>query len=225
MHSPLIALLPLLLVHTLHGATITEPILIEFDEPEHLEDFKSYSEDGFKFSVSRSAMGNKDFSLDLRDPPPGLLNIPLGLNTIPYNGSTYGVVMFNAVGTLEDVQERPFSLITLNLALYSASSDSLSMEIIGTRADGSKILMNYFYEGTVIGQPSDFQLLEFSEAWTNLTEVTLANYWFAAPNFRAARGYSIDNIEVRLIPEPSSSLLFVSGILAAAFYRSRCLGT
>ena len=156
----------------------------------------------------------------LRNPGPGLLNAN-GLNTVPYNGTQYLTPFTSSIVSLWNLSSQPFVLKSLDVAEYSATPNLVTMlRVTGTKTGGSTIVATYNINRAVLGQLGDFQTLSFDENWTSLQSLTIVA---SDSNFRFFNGFSMDNVVLEVIPEPSTGALAAGlfGLLAARRWRKQ----
>jgi hypothetical protein len=176
-------------------------------------------EGGFIFSAPRAPQFVQGGGLEFRNPSSGLGNAN-GLNTVPYNGTSYAVPFTSSQPVLQRADGSPFDLLSMDLAAYSASfSDTNTVTVTGYYASGGTITTDLIFNGTVVGEASDFHTFAFDSRWANLNEVVM----FDSVPWASGVGFSIDNIAVSTIPEPEAptlvSLFLVSIVLGLRYGR------
>jgi hypothetical protein len=177
----------------LHGQ-----VILQFEAPQNLVGADGVEEDGYIFTSPKASQFVNGGGLSFRDPSPGLGNLN-GLNTVPYNGSDYAVPFTSSEPVLQRADGSPFRLMSMDLAAYSASfSDTNTVEVTGYYATGGTVTTDLVFDGTVMGESSDFHTFVFDSRWTNLQRVVL----FDAVPWASGVGFSIDNIAVSTVPEP-----------------------
>jgi hypothetical protein len=112
----------------------------------------------------------------------------------------------NSEFVLESASGAAFELMSMDLASLYSNTDALSFVVLGTLAGGG----NVFLAGTL----SNFATQAFDASWTNLASVTV---WAADPSVSGA----VDNINVRLLPEPTSLALAGLALLGLGALRRR----
>jgi hypothetical protein len=135
---------------------------------------------------------------------PGFVRQGGGISFYPENGTTY------LQGSLGDSLKfifigRVFDLVSIDLAEYSTVVPVSTVPFVGYRHDGSIVTTNMTPDGIIdgTGPLADFETFYFDDRFTGLDRVEIPTY-----------GWSLDNLFVRPIPEPSSgSLLFVGSLL------------
>ncbi len=115
--------------------------------------------------------------------------------------------------TLSSVSGGLFDLVSLDFAEFStpAAYYSPTVKIRGNKADGSVITTTMQADRIIDGHGylDDFETISFTD-FTNLLSVDLI-----APT----DGYSVDNIVVESVPEPTTLILLVTGL--AVLYTNR----
>lgn len=140
----------------------------------------------------------------LRQPGPGLLNLN-GLNTVPYNGTQYLSPFTSSIVSLWNLSSQPFVLKSIDVAEYSATPNLVTMlRVTGTKSGGATVVATYNINRSVLGQIGDFQRLTFDDNWSSLESLTIAA---SDSNFRFYNGFSMDNVVLEVIPEPSTALM------------------
>ena len=142
----------------------------------------------------------------LRNPGTGLLNLN-GLNTVPYNGTQYLTPFTSSIISLWNLSSQPFVLKSIDVAEYSATPNLVTLlRITGTKRGGGTVVATYNINHAVLGQLGDFQKLTFDENWSSLEKQTIVA---SDSNFRFFNGFSMDNIVLEVIPEPSTGMMAV----------------
>ncbi len=175
-----------------------------------------FEQAGFALETRLSSGASQPFIL--RNPGPGLLNLN-GLNTVPFNGTRYLAPFTSSIVSLWNLSSQPFSLRSLDVAEYSATPDLVTMlRVTGTKIGGGTIVGSYNINRAILGQVGDFRTLTFDENWSSLASLTIVA---SDSGFRFYNGFSMDNIVLEVIPEPSTSVLVASlaSLLAARRHR------
>lgn len=192
-------------------------VILQFDPPRNWVANNSVEEDGFIFSSPKASQFVNGGGLVFRNPPPGEGNYN-GLNTVPCNGSNYAVPFTGSEPVLRQKDDLPFRLYGFDLAEYSKSfDDPHSVAVTGYYATGGTIATVLQLDGRVEGLASDFETFTFDQNWNDLNRVVM----FASVPWVSGVGFSVDNIEVSVIPEPSGIVMIglVSG--CALFIRRK----
>ena len=142
-------------------------------------------------------------------------NPPTSQSGRPDNGTAYlqaavtQSLMFNPTnGSL-------FGVVSVDLAEYSTGFQvPLTVSFLGYRFDGSVVTTNFTTDGIIdgTGPINDFQTFYFGSEFNNLSRVEIpTSLW------------SLDNLTISQIPEPTTTaLLLFGGALFAAFrFRKR----
>jgi hypothetical protein len=174
-----------------------------------------FEQAGFALETRLSSGAFQSFSL--RNPGPGLLNLN-GLNTVPYNGTQYLTPFTSSIVSLWNLSSQPFVLKSLDVAEYSATPNLVTMlRVTGTKSDGGTVVATYNINRAVLGQMGDFQTLTFDQNWSSLASLTIVA---SDSNFRFYNGFSMDNVVLEVIPEPSTGVL-VAGLFCLLAARRR----
>lgn len=164
-----------------------------------------FEQEGFALETRLSSGTLGQFVL--RNPGPGLLNAN-GLNTVPYNGTQYLSPFTSSIISLWNLSAQPFVLKSIDVAEYSAQPNLVTMlRVTGKKIGGETVVATYDINRSVLGQTGDFRTLNFGEGWSSLESLTIAA---SDSNFRFFNGFSIDNVMLEVIPEPSTGLLAAS---------------
>jgi hypothetical protein len=175
-----------------------------------------FEQSGFALETRVSSGALQAFTL--RNPGPGLLNLN-GLNTVPYNGTQYLTPFTSSIVSLWNLSSQPFVLKSLDVAEYSATPNLVTMlRVTGTKSGGGTIVATYNINRAVLGQMGDFQTLTFDDNWSSLEGLTIVA---SDSNFRFYNGFSIDNVVLEVIPEPSTGVLATSLFWLLAARRRR----
>jgi hypothetical protein len=98
-----------------------------------------------------------------------------------------------------------FELYSVDLAEYSIyeHGNSKSVTFIGHKNDGSIVTQIFALDGLIdrAGPIDDFETFVFKDNFTNLCYVEIPTL-----------GYSLDNLYLSIIPEPSTILFIITGI-------------
>jgi len=137
----------------------------------------------------------------------------------PYNGTTIGGTHDDVVLTHEDAL--PFNLFQFDFAGYMTGGLVVyenQIKVIGTYAGGGTVMETFTPDGTVdgMGGVADFQTfaLASGEGWYNLTSVIFEHLNGAPKDLAITQGsFALDNIQVQVVPELSTWLLFAAGLL------------
>jgi hypothetical protein len=175
-----------------------------------------FEQAGFALETRLSSGALQGFIL--RNPGPGLLNLN-GLNTVPYNGTQYLTPFTSSIVSLWNLTSQPFVLKSLDVAEYSATPNLVTMlRVTGTKRGGGTVVATYNINRAVLGQLGDFQKLTFDENWSSLERLTIVA---SDSNFRFYNGFSMDNVLLEVIPEPSTGVLAASLACLLAARRRR----
>lgn len=131
----------------------------------------------------------------------------------PDNGTAYIRTTYNKPQlTLSNINGQLFDLLSVDIAEFSIPTAQYRkpISIVGHKADGSAVSTTMLADGIIDGHGplADFETILFSE-FTNLISVELPSQY----------GYSIDNIVVESVPEPTTLFLFAAGL--AGLYTQR----
>jgi hypothetical protein len=115
--------------------------------------------------------------------------------------------------------DKPFALRSIDLGEYSAHPNSagipVEISVIGTTYLGETISGMFVTDGIIDGSGplADFEHVTFGSQWLNLRSV----------QFEHDNAFSMDNIEVEIgvVPEPSTGLLIGLGLVALTNKRVR----
>ena len=166
-----------------------------------------FEQGGFALESRLSSGATQAFIL--RNPGTGLLNLN-GLNTVPYNGTQYLTPFTSSIISLWNLSSQPFVLKSIDVAEYSATPNLVTLlRITGTKRGGGTVVATYNINHAVLGQLGDFQKLTFDENWSSLERLTIVA---SDSNFRFFNGFSMDNVVLEVIPEPSTGV--VAAVLA-----------
>lgn len=175
-----------------------------------------FEQAGFALETRLSSGALQGFIL--RNPGPGLLNAN-GLNTVPYNATQYLTPFTSSIVSLWNLSSQPFVLKSLDVAEYSATPDLVTMlRVTGTKSGGGTVVATYNINRAVLGQMGDFQTLTFDQNWSSLESLTIVA---SDSNFRFYNGFSMDNVVIEIIPEPSIGVLSASLVCLLAARRRR----
>jgi hypothetical protein len=97
----------------------------------------------------------------------------------------------------------PFELVSVDLAEYSMLyQEPLTVHFIGYYSNGSTVTTSFITDGIIdgTGPLADFQTFTFGSEWTDLIRVDM-------PGWR----WSLDNVVIGGVPEPSSAALLLLG--------------
>jgi len=124
---------------------------------------------------------------------------------VPNNGTIHVGATKYSNPWLQRVDGTPFDLLSFDLGEYSTFYLSTNVPLTGYLNNGGTVTMNLSIDGIFdgAGGVNDFQHYTFDSSWRNLSRVEFH-----------ATGFSVDNIEVSsttVVPEPISSILFVTG--------------
>lgn len=177
---------------------------------------RRFEQAGFALETRLSSGASGQFII--RNPGPGLLNLS-GVNTIPYNGTQYIAPFTSSIASLWNLSAQPFVLKSIDVAEYSATPNLVTMlRVTGTKIGGATLVATYNINRSVLGQIGDFQTLTFNDDWSSLERLTIAA---SDSNFRFFNGFSLDNIVLEVIPEPSTGMLAASLVCLLAARRRR----
>lgn len=201
-------------IHPTLSAATSSLTILDFGNAANAVTTSKFVEDGFTFETTLDS--GLPGSFILRNPSTGLLNLN-GLNTVPYNGSQYIVPFTSSTAWLRTIDAQPFSLISIDVAEYSAVPNlNSSIRFTGLRGNGTTITSTLNINRPVLGQMGDFQTLTFDGNWSSLTSLKIQ---VSDSNFRFSNGFSADNIVLSVIPEPESSCLLALSLMAVFFRR------
>ena len=149
--------------------------------------------------------------------PENLVRIGSGLSGAPDNGSAYLQGSTGAWLAFSLTPVRPFGLSSMDLAEYStARPGPVTLHVVGYDWHGqgitytTDITTDGINDGT--GPLQDFQTFTFDSRYANLYRVDITT--------DGSYGFSIDNVAICGVPEPSTGALLLLGA-ACAFGRSR----
>jgi hypothetical protein len=115
----------------------------------------------------------------------------------------------------------PFGFLSVDLAEYSTLFPlPVSVTFTGTRMDQSTTAVTFTTDGIIDGNGplQDFQTFFFPASFTDLQLVTVTADWAASLD------YSMDNLQVQIVPEPGLLGLSCLALLLWAYHRARkCL--
>lgn len=190
--------------------------LMDFARAADVVTSSRFEQAGFALETRLSSGALQAFNL--RNPRSGLLNLN-GLNTVPYNGTQYLTPFTSSIVSLWNLSSQPFILKSLDIAEYSATPDLVTMlRITGTKSGGETVVATYNINRAVLGQMGDFQTLTFDQNWSSLERLTIVA---SDSNFRFYNGFSMDNVVLEVIPEPSTGALAASLVCLLAARRRR----
>lgn len=175
--------------------------------PGELYVFREYYEAGMAFVALKDPRGYGDFVRMNKYP----------YYPYPYNGTAYIQANLFAPIEVRSLAGLPFGLISVDLAEFDAGTppETSTVRFIGFRSDGSVVTNRFTTDGLiwVEGVP-DFQTFyfgpEFSEGLTRV--------WIERASWL---DFSLDNLYVYIIPEPSPVLLSLGGGLLFLAVRGR----
>lgn len=130
----------------------------------------------------------------------------------PYN-STAHLSITKAFAQLSELSGKLFSLESIDIAEYStAFATPRTLAFIGVQSDDSQVNYSFTTDGIIDGTGSaiDFETALLPATFTNLKRV----------EFHYESGFAIDNLQVTIIPEPSTCL-YALLVTPLAFYRNR----
>ena len=137
-----------------------------------------------------------------------------GQANAPDNGSTWMRTMAwprQAPLTITNLSGAPFTLHFVDLAEYSTLySTPRSIPFIGYKNDGSIVTTTFITDGIIdgTGPLADFETFMFDADFTNLNRVVVNTYL-----------YSMDNLGISVVPEPSSIAMI--GLISGGTWFSR----
>lgn len=135
-----------------------------------------------------------------------------GIQQLPENGTAYLQAAFTQALMFGRVDGGMFDFLSVDLAEYSTVvPNAVTVQFIGYYMDGSTITETRTTDGIIDGTGPlvDFQTFTF-KGWTGLTRVEIPT-----------AGWSLDNVRVGGVPEPTSGVLFVVGGFTLWILRSR----
>ena len=139
----------------------------------------------------------------------------------PFNGSPY-LLSQNGVNpiVLSHADSVPFHLFAFDYGEQHVgfSQSASSVQVTGLLASGGSVVASFLMDGINDGSGplNDFQLALLPDGFRNLDSVS-----FVGIGGPTSDRYSLDNIVVVAIPEPSTGLLVAEGFLGLALFRRR----
>ena len=128
-----------------------------------------------------------------------------GILQLPENGTAYLQALAGDSLMFSFSNGSLFSLNAVDLAEYSTSfPNPLTVHFVGYRSDGSTVTTDFTTDGIIdgTGPLADFQTFTFGPQFTDLNRVEIpTSLW------------SLDNLIVTPIPEPSTIGMFAFGVL------------
>jgi hypothetical protein len=156
----------------------------------------SYSEDGFFI---------KPFGPEDTIPPFRLRHNAGDVAGFPDDGSAFLQLALGDSFELVNAGANPFDAISIDLAEYSTGTPgSIGISFTGFLSGGGSTSHTFMTDGIMDGQSgvSDFETFLFPVAFSNLIRLE-----------SSTNSFSLDNLVLNAIPEPSSALLLFGGIL------------
>lgn len=130
-----------------------------------------------------------------------------GVDFYPENGTAYLQAGLTSTLKFSFMNGVMFNLESVDLAEYSTVvPDAVTVHFVGYRFDGSVISKDWTTDGIIDGTGPlvDFQTFQFGPEWNGLSRVEIPTY-----------GWSLDNLVVSQIPEPSTLGLMILGAALA----------
>ena len=176
--------------------------LMDFARASDAVSSSRFEQAGFALETRLSSGTPQGFIL--RNPSTGLLNLN-GLNTVPYNGTQYLSPFTSSIVSLWNLASQPFVLKSIDVAEYSATPNLVTMlRVTGQKVGGSTLVATFNINRSILGQTGDFLKLTFDDQWSSLEGLTIVA---SDSNFRFYNGFSMDNVVLEVIPEPSTGLM------------------
>jgi hypothetical protein len=150
----------------------------------------TYSESGFSFTTI--------LPIDS-----GLGRLGGGVSTSPENGTAYLKAGLGSTLMFARLDGGTFDFLAVDLAEYSTVvPNAVTVQFIGYFSGGGTINWTYTTDGVIDGTGPivDFQTFYF-QGWNNLVRVEIPTY-----------GWSLDNVVVGSVPEPSTFALLGLGL-------------
>lgn len=171
-----------------------QPLTITFDGPPAQATgtsrlIQQYSENGLLFTP-------------IATNSPSFVRQGGGVSFFPENGTTYLQAAGGNTLMFSQTNGGTFSLLFVDLAEYSTVvPNAVTVHFIGYHADGSTVTADLTTDGIIdgTGPLADFQTFGFQK-WVNLVRVEIPSY-----------GWSLDNLVVGVVPEPTSGALVLMG--------------
>jgi hypothetical protein len=185
------------------------------------------------FSCLSLCYGQGTFHVTFDGPPPqapgtvfsvqqyqesGLLFTSLGfsfgraggeVSALPENGTAYLQAALTQSLQFMFLNGSPFDLVSVDLAEYSTVvPNAATVQFVGYRLDGSTVTTSFTTDGNIdgTGPLNDFETFFFGPEFSSLIRVEIPS-----------AGWSLDNLFVTPIPEPSTcALLFIAGLMLCA---------
>jgi hypothetical protein len=121
---------------------------------------------------------------------------------------------------LSRADSSPFHLLAFDYAEQTVGSpvSASSLQVTGVLASGGSVVASFLLDGINDGSGplDDFQLAVLAGSFRNLDSVS-----FVGIGGPTSDRYSLDNIVVVAIPEPSTGFLAAEGLLGLALFRRR----
>ncbi|MDP0490686.1 MAG: hypothetical protein Q7Q71_06525 [Verrucomicrobiota bacterium JB023] len=140
------------------------------------------------------------------------------LDDYPSNGTSYLQLAQADSLTISHLENRAFTPLSIDLAKYSETFASIDSEVTftGLLPNGSPVLAVFTVSQGVTGPggSGDFTTFTFPEAFSGIVSLQ------AGPILSPSTSFSLDNLELEIVPEPS--VLFLAlGSLTSLFARRR----
>ena len=129
------------------------------------------------------------------------------------NETTYMRDSLDTTINLSHIGGKTFSLLTIDLAEFSdfRAQFTTVVNFTGTRQDGSEVFQAFTLDGIfdASGPLSDFESLTFDSRFTDLISVQIRSGALG----ELTDGFSMDNVQVQVVPVPAAVWLFGSGLI------------